>query len=70
MSNLNINPKIWLKELYEHSYCEECGGDVKHHDAVPFNNNWFARCKYSPNNNGNLHPIIKKFRKKEGTFDK
>ncbi len=62
MSNLKINPEVWLKEMFEHQYCEECGGDAEHHTAVPFNGNWFARCDYPTSDSGKLHPVIQKFR--------
>ena len=63
MSNLNEDPKEWLEKLFEDSYCEECGGDTIHHDAIPFVEYWFARCKYPRRKDGSYHPIIKKYRK-------
>jgi hypothetical protein len=45
MSNLHIEPKVWLAELFECEFCYECHGDVEDHDAIPFLGNWFARCK-------------------------
>ncbi len=45
MSNLNIPFEQWLKKLFEYEYCAECHGDAVDHDAIPFNGNWFARCK-------------------------
>ena len=66
MSNLNINPKRWLQELFSYNYCEECGGDVQHHLAIPFHGNWFAKCNYPRNETtGELHPVIQKFRLKQ-----
>ena len=64
MSNLNIDPKEWLAELFECQYCDECGGDAEHHTAVPFNGNWFARCDYPRDENDELHPVVKEFREK------
>ncbi|KKL71254.1 hypothetical protein LCGC14_2096700 [marine sediment metagenome] len=34
----------FLVDLFEFEYCEECGGDVEAHTAVPFLGNFFARC--------------------------
>ena len=65
MSNLNIDPEEWMKELFEYEYCCECGGDTRHHTAVPFMSNWLARCDFPPDENGNWHPIIKTFREKK-----
>lgn len=45
MSNLDMDPDEWLKELFEWEYCDECRGDERHHDAIPFMGNWFARCR-------------------------
>lgn len=30
--------QAWLQMMFEHEYCDECGGDVEHHDctADPF----------------------------------
>jgi hypothetical protein len=47
MSNLAIDPDVWLEELFEYEYCGECHGDAPHHDAIGFLDNWFARCKES-----------------------
>jgi len=64
MSNLNIPPDEWLKEQFEHHYCDECSGDVEHHTAVPFIGNWFARCDFPRNEkNDSLHPEIAQFHK-------
>lgn len=67
MSNLNIDPQVWLNKLFESEYCNECGGDAQHHTAIPLNGNWFARCNYSPGEETNweYHPVIIAFRKKE-----
>jgi len=62
MGNLNIPKKIWLKEMFKYHYCENCGGDIIHHTAIPFMGNWFARCDY-PMNKDNYHPVIKKYHK-------
>ena len=35
----------WMRRLFEYEWCEECGGDERDHDAIPFMGNWFARCK-------------------------
>jgi hypothetical protein len=42
----NETPEIWLKELFEFAFCEECGGDSEDHEVciVPFIGNYFARC--------------------------
>lgn len=39
---------IWLKQQFEHEWCAECGRDHRHHTAVPFMANWFARCDREP----------------------
>lgn len=52
----------WLVELFEYEYCAECGGDAEHHTAVPLFGNWFARCDYPPDDDGNYHPVIASFR--------
>jgi hypothetical protein len=41
-----VSPKQWLEEQFEFEWCEECGGDHRHHEAVGFLGNWFARCLY------------------------
>jgi hypothetical protein len=62
--NLHIPADQWLREQFEFEFCAECGGDAEHHTAVPFMGNWFARCDYPPDEStGELHPIIKAFRK-------
>lgn len=48
MANLKIPAKIWLKEMFEHEYCAECGRDHRHHTAVPVLGNWFAYCDRFP----------------------
>ena len=63
MSNLDIPPQEWLEHLFEDEYCEECSGDAIHHTAIPFLGNWFARCDYPPDNEGNPHPIIVEYRR-------
>ncbi len=63
MSNLNIPPEQWLAEQFIWEYCPECGGDAEHHTPVPFMENWFARCDYPPDDEGNWHPVIAEFRK-------
>jgi len=52
----------WLTRLFEDEYCGECGGDAPHHTAIPFMGNWFARCDYPSDVDGNQHPIIAAFR--------
>lgn len=64
MSNLHVPPEIWLAELFETEYCEECGGDAEHHTAVPFMGNWFARCDYPAK--GKMHPVIEAFHRTTG----
>jgi len=63
MSNLHIPAWRWLEEQFEHEYCADCGGDAQHHIAVPFWGNWFAWCKYEPDEDGMPHPVIAAFRK-------
>jgi hypothetical protein len=48
MSNLRIPPQQWLAEQFEFEWCAECGRDHRHHTAVPFMWNWFARCDLPP----------------------
>jgi len=68
MPNLDIPPKTWLEELFDCSFCCECGGDENHHTAVPFMGNWFARCDYPQSfKEEKYHPVIAKYRKE---FDK
>ena len=63
-STLNIDPQIWLAELFECQFCEECAGDTPHHVAIPLNNNWFAKCKYPPDEKtGKTHPVIQTYKK-------
>jgi len=61
--NLDENPTEWLEHLFEDEYCAECGGDTTHHTPIPFMGNWFARCDYPPDEDGNLHPLIVQYRK-------
>jgi len=68
--NLNIPPQEWLEKLFEFEYCDECGGDAEHHTALHFMGNWFGRCDYPLDKDGNFHPVIKKFRKLQITVDK
>jgi hypothetical protein len=64
MSNLTLPAAEWLAQLFECEYCAECGGDAQHHTAVPFNGNWFARCDFSPPDDGEtLHPTIAAYRR-------
>jgi hypothetical protein len=63
VSNLSIPADQWLKEQFILHYCDECGGDTQHHTAVPVMGNWFARCDYPPDENGNRDPVIETFRK-------
>ena len=48
MSNLAQNPAEWLKAQFEHEWCWDCGRDERHHTALPFAGNWFARCDLAP----------------------
>jgi hypothetical protein len=61
--NLDISPNQWLIEQFECSYCEKCGGDAEHHEAILLLDNWFARCKYPLDESGKRHPIIKAYRR-------
>ena len=65
MNILDISMEEWLKELFEHEYCAECGGDAEHHTAIPFLGNWFARCDFPFTENDEMHPIVKKHREAE-----
>ncbi len=58
----DIKAEDWLEEQFEYHYCCECLGDIEHHTAVPFMGNWFARCDYPMDEEGNLHPVVKKYR--------
>lgn len=40
--------EAWLIEQFEFEWCAECGRDHRHHTAVPFLGNWFARCDREP----------------------
>lgn len=60
--NLMVPGEQWLAEQFEYHYCDECGGDFEHHTAIPFNGNWFARCDYPKDEEGNYHPVIQKYR--------
>ena len=62
--NLHIPPDEWLGALFEYEFCAECGGDAKHHTAVPFMGNWFAHCDYprlDTLDTAPLHPVIDRF---------
>lgn len=43
-----ISADTFLRETFEFEYCAECGRDHRHHTAVPFMGNWFARCDLEP----------------------
>jgi len=58
VGNLDIPPQQWLKEQFEYEYCDECGGDVKDHDAIPLLGNWFALCKPKETNSENHQPVV------------
>ena len=40
-----MTAKEWATELFQFSYCEECGKDKEDHDIIPFLGHWFARCR-------------------------
>lgn len=46
--------QTFLAETFEFETCEECGGDVEDHDALPLGLGdyggpyFFARCKHAP----------------------
>lgn len=42
----------WLAEQFEFEWCAECGRDQRHHTAIPFMGNWFAKCDLPPVMNG------------------
>jgi hypothetical protein len=44
MSNLHLDPEVFLEELFEFEDCDECGRGPEGHDAIPLLGNWFARC--------------------------
>ena len=46
--NLNEDPAEWLREQFRYEWCGECGRDQRHHLAVPFMGNWFAKCLCEP----------------------
>jgi len=48
MSNLATPAADWLREQFEHEWCADCGRDHRHHTAIPFAGNWFARCDREP----------------------
>jgi len=64
MSNLSTPPRWWLRELFLFENCAECGGDERHHTAVPVFGNWLARCDYPPHDSGQHpepifpHPVV------------
>lgn len=60
-SNLSTPAADWLDEMFEFERCAECQGDTPHHTAIPFLGNWFARCDFAPDDEGNPHPVIAKF---------
>ncbi len=45
MGNLDMPNEAWLKKLFWNENCGECGRGAKGHIAIPFNGNWFAKCK-------------------------
>jgi hypothetical protein len=62
-STFEIDPNVWLKELFEYEYCDECGGDAIHHEVCVGPMGWFARCLYEmPEDSEAWHPVIAKFR--------
>lgn len=71
MSNLHIPPGLWLRDLFWSEYCDECGGDVQHHEAIPVMGNWFARCRFpSDERTGDMHPEVLDYRStKEAELD-
>ena len=63
---MDTPPCRWLRELFEWELCAECGGDARHHTAVPLLGNWFARCDYPPTEDGEYDPTSREYRKAEG----
>lgn len=53
MSNLDIPSGKWLREQFASEWCAECGRDHRHHTAIAFMGNWFARCDLEPTDDGN-----------------
>jgi len=54
--------EVFLAEMFKSIYCDDCGGDTQHHTAVPFESNWFARCDFPPDEDGNQHPKVAAYR--------
>jgi len=56
MTNLKTPPDVWLRQQFEFEWCAECGRDHRHHTAIEFMGNWFARCDFEPayDNDGEL----------------
>jgi hypothetical protein len=48
IGNLHVRPGKWLAEQFEFEWCADCGRDHRHHTAIPFLGNWFARCDREP----------------------
>jgi len=48
MTNLTTPATEWLREQFEFEWCADCGRDHRHHTAIPFMGNWFARCDLEP----------------------
>lgn len=70
MANFDQDPDKWLRELFEWEYCEECGGDARHHTAISLlgPGNWFAVCDYPPDDDGNPHPVVARFRAEDASW--
>lgn len=64
MSNLKQDPQKWLAQQFECEFCADCGGDARHHTAVPVLGNWFARCGYPAGPNGGTHATIRTYRRR------
>lgn len=48
VGNLDIPPEQWMRELFEHQNCDECGKGAEYHDACFVMWNWFVKCRPDP----------------------
>jgi hypothetical protein len=56
--NLAEDPAEWLREQFRHEWCAACGRDQRHHLAVPFMGNWFAKCLREPVHDGQGNVVM------------
>lgn len=58
----------WVAELFEYEFCENCGGDAAHHEPRIVLGNWFAYCRFPPDEEtGEWHPFIKAYHSNDMT---